>query len=146
MSDLLSFDALVVGETLGPIETRISEKAVRGYCEDWDDANPYYLEASPLGAPVAPAAFMAGLTGFRLLGSKYDASATIGVKTEHENLAPIPVGQTMRTKGIVADKYVKRGLEYVVIASTSYDEAGNAFRRSTDHILLSLKRRAGDGG
>jgi predicted thioesterase len=89
---------------------------------------------------------MAGLTGFRLLGSKYDASATIGVKTEHENLAPIPVGQTMRTKGIVADKYVKRGLEYVVIASTSYDEAGNAFRRSTDHILLSLKRRAGDGG
>ena len=144
MAEVLSYDALVVGEALGPVQTRITEKAVRAYCDDWDDPNPCYLETSPLGGPVAPPAFMAGLTGFRLLGAKYDARATIGVKTEHENLAPIPVGQTMTTSGVVADKYVKRGLEYVVITSTSTDEAGKAFRRSTDHILLSLKRRPDD--
>ena len=145
MPELLLYDTLVVGEPLGPVETRITGKTVQAYCEDWDDPNPYYLETSPLGMPAAPPAFMAGLTGFQLLGSKYDARATIGVKTEHENLAPIPVGQTMTTRGIVADKYVKRDLEYVVIISTSTDEAGNLFRRSTDHILLSLKRRPTDG-
>ena len=141
MAEPLIYDALTVGEALGPVTTRITAKAVQAYCDDWDDPNPLYLQGSPMGAPVAPPAFMAGLTGFRLLGAKYDARATIGVKTEHENLAPIPVGQTMTTRGVVADKYVKRGLEYVVISSTSYDEAGKAFRRSTDHILLSLKRR-----
>ncbi len=144
MVEVLSYDALLIGQMLGPVETRITEKAVAAYCHDWDDPNPLYLETSPIGAPVAPPAFMAGLTGFRLLGSKYDARATIGVKTEHENLGPVPVGQTMSTSGVIADKYVKRGLEYVVISSTSYDPAGKAFRRSTDHILLSLKRRAED--
>jgi hypothetical protein len=144
MVEVLSYDALAVGEILGPVETRITEKAVAAYCQDWDDPNPLYLETSPLGVPVAPPAFMAGLTGFHLLGSKYDARTTIGVKTEHENLAPIPVGQTMSTTGIVADKYIKRGLEYVVVTSTSYDAAGRPFRRSTDHILLSLKRRDDD--
>ncbi len=141
----LTYEALVVGEVLGPVRTRITEQAVRAYCDDWDDPNPCYLETSPVGGPVAPPAFMAGLTGFSLLGAKYDARATIGVKTSHENLAAIPVGQTMTTQGVVADKYIKRGLEYVVITSTSYDEAGRPFRRSADHILLSLKRRADDG-
>jgi hypothetical protein len=145
MLEILSYDGLEVGQALGPVETRISEEAIRRYCQDWEDPNPYYLDTSPVGAPVAPPAFMAGLTGFQLLGSRYDARATIGVKTEHETLAPVPVGQVMTTRGVIAGKYVKRGLEYVVITSTSYDAAGRPFRRSTDHILLSLNRRADDG-
>jgi hypothetical protein len=140
MSTAIPFDRLVIGMELGPVTTRVTEKAVAAYCEDWDDPNPLYLEASWIGGPIAPPAFMAGLACFRLLGSRFDARATVGVKTEHENLAPLPVGQTMTTRGVIADKYVKRGLEYVVIASTSYDEAGKPFRRSVDHILLSLER------
>lgn len=140
MSSLIPFDQIVVGEELGPVETEISERAVQNYCKDWDDPNPSYLEDSPFGGPVAPPAFMAGLTGFQLLGTKFNARATIGVKTAHENLGPIGVGQKMVTKGRIADKYIKRGLEYVVIESTSYDESGRAFRRSSDHILLSLER------
>ncbi len=145
MAEVLSYDALVVGQSLGPVRTHVTPEAAAAYCHDWDDLNPWYLEASPAGPPVSPPALMAGLTGFALLGSKYDARATIGVKTEHENIAPLPVGQTMTTTGVIADKYVKRGLEYVVITSTSRDGSGAPFRRSTDHILLSLKRRPDDG-
>ena len=142
MSTAIPFDSLVIGTELGPVVTHVTEKAVRAYCEDWDDPEPLYLENSSFGGPIAPPAFMAGLACFRLLGSKFEARATIGVKTAHENLAPLPVGQKMTTRGVIADKYVKRGLEYVVIESASYDEQGRLFRRNVDHILLSLERVA----
>lgn len=144
MSTLIPFDSIVVGIELGPVETDVSDKAMRAYCEDWEDPNPWYTEASPFGGPIAPPAFMAGLTGFQLLSTKFNTRATVGVKTAHENLAAVSVGQTMTTKGRITDKYVKRGLEYVVVESTSYDEQGTPFRHSTDHILLSFERVAGE--
>jgi acyl dehydratase len=140
MSTLIPFDSIVVGTELGPIETDVSVKAVGAYQKDWDDPNPWYSESSPFGGPIAPPAFMAGLTGFQLLSTRFNTRATIGVKTAHENVAPVAVGQKMKTVGRIADKYVKRDLEYVVVESTSYDEAGTLVRRSTDHILLSFER------
>jgi hypothetical protein len=76
-----------------------------------------------------------------LLGSRCDARATIGAKTEHENINPWRVGKKLITRGRIADKYIKRGLEYVVIESVSVDEDGLEIRRSRDHILLGIERR-----
>ncbi len=140
MSKLIPFDAIIIGTELGPVETLVSPQRVQEYCQDWDDANPWYLGDSPFGRPVAPPAFLAGLTSFQLLGSRYDARSTIGVQTYHRNLRPIPVGETLVTRGRIADKYVKRGLEYVVVSSTTYASDGMPCRESTDHILLSLER------
>lgn len=140
MSSAIPWDTVVVGLELGPVETEITEKAAKNYCLDWDDPNPWYLEASPWGRPVAPPLFMAGLACFRLLSTKFKTAATVGVKSEHETLEPIFVGQTLVTRGRIAEKYVKRGLEYVVVESESFDEAGRQVRRGVDHILLSLER------
>jgi hypothetical protein len=140
LSELIPFDSIQVGEELGPVDDLVSEDAVRQYCEDWTDDLSWYAASSPFGGPVAPPAYLAGLTAFRLLATKFNARATIGAQTSHRNLAPLPVGERMTTKGAIAGKYVKRGLEYVVITSTSYREDGTAFRESTDHILLSLAK------
>ena len=140
MSTLIPFDAIAIGTELGPVETVVTPQRVREYCQDWDDQNPWYLTDSPFGGPVAPPAFLAGLTSFQLLGSHYDARSTIGVQTSHRNLRPIPVGETLVTRGWISDKYVKRGLEYVVVSSTTYAGDGTPCRESTDHILLSLER------
>ena len=141
MSDLIPFESIQVGEKLGPFEVVVSEEAVRQYCEDWADANPWYSGPSPFGGPVVPPAYPAGLACFRLLGSKFNARATIGAQTAYRALAPLSVGQRMITRGVIADKYIKRGLEYVVITSTSYAEDGTPVREGTDHILLSIERR-----
>ena len=141
VSKAIPFDEIRVGQELGPIETPASANAVRRYCEDWQDPNPLYLEDSPFGGPIVPPAFMAGLTGFQLLATCYDARATIGAKTEHQNINPWRVGKKLITRGRIADKYVKRGLEYVVIESISLDEDGVEIRRSCDHILLGSERR-----
>jgi acyl dehydratase len=140
VSTLIPFDTIAVGTELGPLETLVSPESIREYCHDWEDPNPWYLAESPFGGPVAPPAFLAGLTCFQLLGSRYDARSTIGVQSSHRNLRPIPVGETLVTRGRIADKYVKRGLEYVVVSSTTYAADGTPCRESTDHILLSLER------
>ena len=141
MSANMPFDQIVVGEELGPWMIEITPEVVRQYCEDWDDPNPMYQQGtSDGGGPGAPPAFMAGLASFRLLGSKYKAQSTVGARSEHENLKPIRVGETMRTEGRIVDKYIKRGLEYVIVEYTAFNEAGEPIRHSRDDILLGLER------
>lgn len=141
MSANMPFDQILVGEELGPWTIEITPEVVHQYCEDWDDPNPMYLQGTPDGGgPVAPPAFMAGLASFRLLGRKYNAQSTVGARSEHENLKPIRVGETMRTEGRIVDKYIKRGLEYVIVEYTAFNEAGEPIRHSRDHILLGLER------
>jgi hypothetical protein len=143
MSSDIPFDTIAVREPLGPIEILASEKAVRRYCDDWDDHDPIYLERSIWGGPVVPPAFQAGLTGFRLLSTRYNARATIGAKSEHRSIRPARVGTRLITAGMITEKYVRRGLEYVVVESTTHDDDGQEIRWSRDHILLSLERRQG---
>ena len=147
MTTNIPFDEVVVGEELGPWLIEITEEVVRQYCEDWDDPNPLYLGAGPDGGPpITPPAFMAGLASFRLLGRKYNSEATVGAQSEHENLKPIRVGEVMRTEGRIVEKYIKRGLEYVIVDYTAYNEAGEPIRNSRDHILLGLERTSRPDG
>jgi acyl dehydratase len=142
MSKDIPFESIELHELLGPVEVHASEKAVQRYCEDWDDRDPLYLSASPYGEPIVPPAYFAGLTGFQLLSTRYAARATIGAKTEHRNLAPAFVGARLITRGSVVEKYVRRGLEYVVVESHTHDQNARPIRTSRDVILLGLERRA----
>jgi len=140
MSKYIPFESIVVGEPLGPLEYLADKGAVEQYCNDWKDYNPVYLEDSPFGGPVVPPAFRAGLDSFRLLATKFDSHATVGVKTEHEFINPAKVGRRLITTGKIADKFIKRGIEYVVIEYLTVDEDGTEIRRSVDHIALSVER------
>jgi hypothetical protein len=140
MSKYIPWDSVIVGEKLGPIEYVVDKEAVEQYCDDWKDPNPIYLEDSPFGGPVVPPAFRAGLDSFRLLATKFDSHATVGVKTEHEYINPAKTGKRLITTGKIADKYIKRGIEYVVIEYSLVDEDGVEIRRSVDHIALSVER------
>jgi len=142
MSKHIPFDSVIVGEALGPIEYLVDKDAVEQYCNDWKDYNPIYLQDSPFGGPVIPPAFRAGLDSFRLLATRYDSHATVGIKTEHEFINPARVGKRLITTGKITDKYIKRGLEYVIIEYSTVDEDGVEIRRSIDHIALSVERVA----
>ena len=71
MARNIPYESIVVGTELGPVETDITPQAMAAYQHDWDDPNPWYSEGSPFGAPIAPPAFMAGLTGFQLLSTTF---------------------------------------------------------------------------
>lgn len=146
MSSDIPFESIELHEPLGPVEVHASQAAVQRYCEDWTDPDPLYLEASPFGAAIVPPAYFAGLTGFQLLSTRYKTRATIGAKTEHHNIAPAFVGARLITRGQVVEKFVRRGLEYVVVESETHDQDARPIRTSRDLILLSLERRSDAAG
>ena len=142
MSKEIPWETVLVGETLGPVEYVVSQKAVENYCDDWKDPNTMYLNDSPFGDPIGPPAFRAGLDSFSLLATKYDSHATLGFSTEHEFFNPITIGKKLIVTGKLAEKYIKRGVEYVVIEYQTEDEDGVLIRKSVDHIALSPERRS----
>ena len=140
MSNDIPFDDVAIGQELGPRDIPVSEKIVRDYCDEFKDHNPIYLGNSPFGGPVVPALFQATLHDLGLLGTKWDTHATVPSITEHELINPARIGKRLKTTGRIIDKYIKRGMEYVVITSVIVDEDGIEIRRCLDHILLSLER------
>jgi acyl dehydratase len=58
--------------------------------------------------------------------------AGIWAKSEHEFLKPMKVGSKVFIRGKVADKYIKRGREYVVTEYQAVDENGEVLLRSRE--------------
>jgi len=138
------FDEIKVGETFGPIEFLVDEETVKQYCDDHDDHNPIYLVDSPFGGPVVPPALKASLQCQHAMDTKYDLHATVPTRSEHEYLHPAKVGSRLMTSTRLTAKYIKRGLEYIVLESQTVDQNGVKIRHSLEHILLSLQRRHGE--
>lgn len=145
MSNPIVFDEIEVGEMFGQVELLADEKLVREYCDDYEDHNPIYLEDSPFGGPVVPPALRASLLGQRTLATRYDMHATVPTKSTHEYIHPANVGKCLITTGKLIAKYVKRGREYVVIESSTFDEDGVHIRQSMEHIALRMEKRANTG-
>lgn len=139
MSKYIPFDEIKIGEVLGPWEIQISPQTIEQYCKEYDDYNPMYMDNSPFGYPVVPPAFLATYWDLRLLHTKYDAHATVPYKTEQEFINPAKVGKRLIANGKIVDKYVRHGLEYLVIESTLTDEDGVLIRKMTDHFSLGLE-------
>jgi hypothetical protein len=141
MSRDIPFDELKIGMEFGPVDFDSSEKAVKRHCDEMGDHNPIYLTDSPFGGPVIPPLLSATLLGLRMIGTKYDAHATVPARLIQKNVNPGKVGKKMTLSGTLVDKYIRRGLEYAVIESVIRDEDGMEIRRVIDHFLLSLERR-----
>ncbi len=140
MSKDIPFDQLKIGDKFGPRPFDTSERAVERFCNEMGDQNPLWLKKSPWGGPVIPPLLSATLIGLGMIGSKYDAHATVPVKLIQKNIKPAFVGAKINQSGILIEKYVKKGLEYAVIESVLADENGNEYRKVIDHFLLSLER------
>ena len=141
MSKDIPFDELGIGDTFGPVDILADAQTVKRYCDEMKDRNPIYLKASPFGEPVVPPMFSAALLAQRVIGTRYDAHATVPTKLIQKNINPAKVGKRLILTGKLIDKYIKRGLEYAVIESSIVDEDGTEIRWVTDHLLLSLERR-----
>jgi len=139
----IPFDDIQIGETYGPAELLMDETLVKEYCEDHDDYNPIYLTDSPFGGPVIPTSYKASLQCQWAMRTKYDVHATIPARSEQEYLNPARVGATLITTARLNAKYLKRGLEYVVLESQTLDQNGVRIRHGLEHLLVGLERHHG---
>jgi len=141
------YAGLQMGQELGPWETVFTEKDVRDYAASIDDENPWYVQRSALGQPVAHPA-MTATFGIPLLQESCskileDADqpwAGLHAKVEHHYTNPVPIGKRLTVRGKVADKYIRRDRYYVVVELWAVDEDGQDIVHIRDTILLSPVR------
>ncbi|MDD5288936.1 MAG: MaoC family dehydratase [Dehalococcoidales bacterium] len=144
MQQEIIYEDLPIGETYGPYELLMDEKLIKEYCEDHKDYNPIYLKDSPFGGPVVPLSYKASLQCQYAMHTKYDMHATVPAKSEQEYLYPPRVGSTLITNAMLKAKYLKRGLEYLVVESWTTDQNGVKVRHGLEHLLIGLKKRHGN--
>jgi len=115
-------DEIYVGRDFGRHDIAITPESVAHYSEAVDDHNPMYGGASPFGGPVAP--------GLLLHSEVYEyrtppeggvpswylptVFGNLHARQEWELFRHIMVGEEIYTRSFIADRYVKRGRDYVV--------------------------------
>ena len=139
-----SWNEAQVGEEFEPVKYIITGEMVERHAEDVCDHNPWYFEKPPFEEPtghhatVMPIAHPSIVTGnyVRLYSSKFPSIGVVHTGAEHEFRLPVPVNRWLTIKGRIADRYTKRGKEYVVLEHETVDEHGNVIVRSRDTLLI----------
>lgn len=111
-----TFEAMLVGHELGPVEIAIDDQYIKRAAFSVDDYHPWYFSAdNPFGARVAPAAALVADL-LRLLNTEFDPNSEQGIHQKEEVWihSPAVLGERVTLSGRFVDKYVKRDKGYIV--------------------------------
>jgi len=147
-----------IGEEFGPIETAISDHDLKSYAYAVDDFHSWYMQNSPFGGRVVPPALLS-IALFNLFYVKYDRRLVHGLhaREELQLFGPVLLGQQVRLSAVVADKFVKRGEQYIVVEGHATDDRGETLtagrrlgkrpclRRICDCFRAQSRHRGGIG-
>lgn len=134
-----------VGQDLGVLERAITPELVQWYLGAIEDDHPWYHGDSPFGGPVAPAlvihnpAYDSGRTNAWYLPNRY---GNLHAKQRWELFNPIMVGERIRNRALVVDRYLKRDRAFVVAEALLSDLSGLPLGRcrSTQSFLADPSR------
>ena len=128
MSEISDFDSIPIGFEMGPFELLIDQDTVKTYMEDaqWDATEVVEeLQYAPPGMTVVHHARMK-------FQARPDLKAAIWAKTEHAFIKPMKIGSKVFIRGIVVEKYNKRGRNYLVTEYETVDENGEVLMKSRE--------------
>ena len=135
----LDFEALSIGEEYAD-EYILTPEMARDYAEGIADPNPWYLEHSPFGGPVANPMLIVAQHA-RLFKTRYTTAGNVHTRHETKFLHPARIGKRIKVYGTLVDKYLKRGREYLVMDCRSVDEDGIEFCRDRRTIIVRYTKR-----
>ncbi|HZP56257.1 MAG TPA: MaoC family dehydratase [Dehalococcoidia bacterium] len=145
-------DEIYVGRDFGRHDMVITPEEVAHYADAVDDHNPMYSGASPFGGPVAPAL----VRHSEVYAYREEARAAapswylpnvygnLHARQEFELYRPVMVGDAIHTRSFIADRYVKRGRDYVVNEVLYFDADGAVALRGRTHQSF-LRETENDG-
>ncbi len=136
-------DEVYVGRDYGGREVEITPKLVRHYAESVGDHNPWYFGDSTFGGPVAPALLLHSEVYRDISWYLPNLYGNLHAKQEWELFQPTMVGDTVTTRSLIVDRYVKRDREYVVNEVTCFGADGRILNRGRTH--QSFLRESGTG-
>jgi acyl dehydratase len=138
-SSLPSFAETTVGSSF-TAQYQLTSELVREYCDGIEDANPWYLENSPFGKPVAPPTLLF-VMHTKFVSERYSLAGRVDTRHEAEFPNPAFVGSMVTVTIKVVDKLVREGREFVITEYRSVDEHGRLLCRDRNRILLNYQRK-----
>jgi acyl dehydratase len=133
------FEDMPVGEEYED-EYVLTPELARDYAEGIEDFNPWYLEQSPFGGPVANPMLIVAQHA-RLFKTKYTTAGNVHTRHETQFLNPARIGKKIKLHGTLVDKYIRRGREYLVMECRSVDEDGIEICRDRRTIITHYAKR-----
>ena len=139
---------IYVGRDYGRHDIAVTAEMVAAYCASIDHSDAVYGGPSPFGGPVAPALLRhSEVYEYRdergqpawYLPNLY---GNLHARQEFEFFAPVMVGDTVYARLFIAERYAKRGRDYVVAEVLHFAEDGSVVARGRTHqsFLPETKR------
>jgi acyl dehydratase len=134
-------DNIYVGRDFGRHDKVITPELVAHYSDAVDDRNPIYTGPSPFGGAVAPGLVLhsevyefrdhpkAGVPSWYLP----TVFGNLHARQEWELFRPVMVGDAVSSRSVIADRYAKRGRDYVVNEVLYFDVEGAVVARGRTH-------------
>ena len=138
---------IYVGRDYGRHDFVIDAEEIAEYSGAVDDHSPIYSGPSPFGGPVAPALVRRGEVYSYRAASGVPAwylpnvFGNLHARQEWDLLAPVMVGDAIHTRSFIAERYMKRGRDYVVneVLYFNADDALVARSRTHQSFLRETK-------
>jgi acyl dehydratase len=129
-----------VGRDMGGNEYHITPEMVWLYEDGTEDRNPWYRGPSPFDGAVAPALLFHSEVYKNLSWYLPNIIGNLHAKQEWELFHPMMVGDMVRTRSTVVERYLKRNREYVVNEVVITDGDGRWLQRSRTHQSFLLEQ------
>lgn len=141
--EIFDRDERYVGRDMGGREVEITAEMVARFIAGTGDRNPWYRGGSPLGGALAPALILHSEV-YRDLGWYLpNTYGNLHARQEWEVFAPVMVGEGLRTRSLIVDRFLKRDREYVVNEVLVFGASGRLISRSRTHqsFLIPNERK-----
>jgi acyl dehydratase len=122
-----------VGQDLGGRSFTVTEEDAARFAEGTGDRNPWYRTASPADRPLAPALVYHSEVYRDLSWYLPNLIGNLHARQEWELFRPFRVGDRIRTRSTVVERYRKRNRDYVVNEVLLTDADGAWLQRSRTH-------------
>jgi acyl dehydratase len=143
--EIYAADEIYVGRDVGEAAYDITPALIDNYIAGTGDDNPWYRGPSPLGGALAPALILHSAV-YRTHGWYLpNIFGNLHARQMWEGFAPIRVGQHLRTRSVIVDRYLRRDRDYVVNECLLLDDSGRIVQRSRTHQSF-LVPKSNQGG
>ncbi len=122
-----------VGKDVGGRECPVTPELVSIYEAGTGDRNAWYRGDSPFGAAIAPALLLHSEVYRDLSWYLPNLIGNLHARQEWQMFRPMMVGEVVRTRSTVVERYRKRNRDYVVNEVLITDAAGRWLQRSRTH-------------
>lgn len=151
MTTVKSPNDVYVGRDYGRHDWVVTPEEVAAYMDAVDDHNPIYTGDSPFGGPVAPALLRHSETYDYRDHPKGQPSwylpniyGNLHARQEFELFRPVMIGDAVHSRSFIAERYHKRGRDYVVNEVLYFDADDAVVARGRTHqSFLSETRNEG---